>query len=103
MTRYTVTYSFDGYPHAQYRDPVSLITETVAEMQQNGTDIAFLGATQEFDPSGRVTRTTARYSASNKGAIGLLNCRARLPACGSPQRRSVVERDSEDSRGAVTG
>ena len=103
MTRYTVTYSFDGYLSAQYRDPVPLIAETVAEMRQNGTEIAFLGATQEVDPSGRVIQTTTRYSAPNKGTIGRLNCRARLPACGSPQRQRVVERDQGVSRGAVTG
>lgn len=103
MTRYTVTYSFDGYPHPGHREPVTLISEAVAEMQQNGTDIVFLGATREFDPSGAVIQTTARYSASNKGTIGRLNCRASLPACGSPQRRRVAESDSEDSRGAVTG
>ena len=103
MTRYTVTYSFEGYPHAQHRNPVTLIAEAVAEMQQSGTDIAFLGATREFDPSGAVIQTTARYSASNKGTIGRLNCRARLPACGSPQRRRIAESDSADSRSAVTG
>lgn len=103
VTRYAVTYSFDGYLSGQDPDPVSLITETVTEMQRDGTAIAFLGATQEIDPSGQLIETTARYLASNKGTIGRLNCRACLPASGSPQRQDMVETESESQRVAVTG
>lgn len=103
MTQYIVTYSFDGYLYDQYSEPVSLIAETVSEMRRSGIDISLLGATQEYDPSGQLTETIAQYSASSKGTIGRLNCHACLPACGSPQRQSRVETESETSRIALTG
>lgn len=103
MTRYIVTYWFEGYPHSQHPEPVSLIAETVSDMQRAGIDIALLGATQEYDPSGRLTKTTAEYSAPTKGTIGRLNCRASLPACGSPQRQRSGGAESETSRIAITG
>lgn len=102
VTRYEVTYSFDGYLAVQCPDPVPLITESVADMQRNGIPLAFLGATQEIDPSGHPIETTVRFSAPSKGTIGRLNCRARLPASGSPQRQELGEPASERHRVAIT-
>lgn len=86
--RYTGVYAFSGSLSDRHADVVTLITETVAEMQRDGIDIEFLGATQELDSAGRVTEVTVRYAAPNKGTIGRLNCRARLPASEQPRRET---------------
>lgn len=65
--RYTSVYAFDGYLRAEHPDVITLITETVTEMQGEGIDIEFLGATREFDSAGRATEVTVRYAAPNKG------------------------------------
>lgn len=103
VKQYEVTYSFDRYLPRQYPGPITLITETIIGMTRDGIAIAFLGATQEIDPSGQLVETTARYSAPSKGAIGRLNCRAQLPASASPQRTDTVEMESESQRVAITG
>ena len=89
--RYSVTYAFDSAHGESDEEPISLISETVAEMRDENVDIEFLGATQEVGPSGRTTELTARYSAPTEGTIGRLNCRASLPASGRPQRQRAVE------------
>lgn len=90
---YTVTYAFNGYLRGQYREAVSLIIETVDELQREGLDVEFLGATQEIDGAGHLIRVTARYSAPSKGVIGRLNCEAYLPASGPPLREPMSAPD----------
>lgn len=90
---YTATYAFNEYLQGQYREAVPLIIETVDELQREGLDIEFLGATQEIDGAGQLIRVTARYSAPSKGAIGRLNCEACLPASGPPLRRPAPAPD----------
>lgn len=94
---YTNRYTFNGYLRGEYSKAISLIDDTVAEMQREGTDIEFRGATQEINAEGQLIEVTARYAAPSKGTVGRLNCRACLPASGSPQRERT-----EDRRMAVT-
>ncbi|MFC4360645.1 hypothetical protein ACFO0N_22120 [Halobium salinum] len=93
---FEVTYMFNGYLRGEYNEAISLVTATVAEMQQEGIDIDFLGATQEFNAAGQLIEVTVWYMAPNKGTIGRLNCQACLPASGPPQqfdrRRSRVRK-----------
>jgi hypothetical protein len=84
-TEYTVTYVFNGYLRGVYSESISRISETVAQLQREGVDIEFCGATQEINGAGQLISVTARYEAPSKGAIGRLNCRACLPATGPPQ------------------
>lgn len=84
-TEYTVTYAFNGYLQGEYSEAISLINETVAQLQREGVDIKFCGAIQTINSAGQLIRVTARYAAPSKGAIGRLNCRACLPASGPPQ------------------
>lgn len=102
-TQYSVSYVFSETLCGEYGDPVSLITETIAEMQCDGIDIEFLGATQELNAAGRITEVTARYTAPSKGTIGRLNCRARLPASAQPRRKKVNTSESVNHQLAVTG
>ncbi|WP_135535139.1 hypothetical protein [Halostella pelagica] len=95
QTRYTVTYVFDGRSRAEYTDAVSLIEETIGRMQREGVDIEFLGATAETDAADQLVEVTARYAAPTKGSIGWLNCRARLPASGPPQRVRTDNAETE--------
>jgi hypothetical protein len=95
-TRYSVTYAFNGYLLGDRESVVSLITETVSQMQEQGIDIEFLGATQVVDASGELRTATVRYSAPRKRTIARLNCRACLPPSGSSQRHA---RDDTESTG----
>lgn len=95
-TEYTVTYAFNGYLRGEYSEAISRISETVAQLQREGVDIEFCGATQEINGAGQLIAVTARYEAPSKGAVGRLNCRACLPATGSPQRD---EKDAPESAG----
>lgn len=83
--RYTVTYAFDEDSGGACPKPIERIRETVGAMQRDELLIAFLGAIQVVDEAGRSRRVTARFEASSKGMIGLLNWLGGLPACGSPQ------------------
>jgi hypothetical protein len=102
-TRYTVTYAFNGYLRGNRESVVSLITETVSEMQQQGIDIEFLGATKEVNASGELQTATVRYSAPRKRTIARLNCRACLPSSGSSQRHARDETESADRRATALG
>ncbi|MFB6198767.1 MAG: hypothetical protein ABEI52_10950, partial [Halobacteriaceae archaeon] len=82
---YAVTYAFNGYLRSEFPNAVACIRDTATELQRKGEEIEFLGATQVIDSEGQVRMVTARFKAPTKGFIGLLNCRAGLPACGPPQ------------------
>lgn len=84
MKHYTVAYEFNNFHHEE-DNPIPMITETVAKMEQNGIDIEFLGANLEIDDHGQIVAVTVRYTAQSKGTIGRLNCRTDLPASGPPQ------------------
>lgn len=101
--QYSVTYTFNENLRQEHGDAVSLITETITEMQRDGIDIEFLGATQELNAVGRTIEVTARYTAPSKGTIGRLNCRARLPASAQPRREKVNTRKLVDHQLAVAG
>jgi hypothetical protein len=103
MPPYTATYAFNGYLRGEHDEVVSLIDEAVAEMQGEGIDISFLGAVQQVDAAGQLVRVTARYDAPDKGTVGDLNCRARLPAVGSPRPEDEVASEPADDRVAVAG
>jgi len=102
-SKYTATYAFNGYLRGEYAEPVSLISETVDRMREEGVDIAFLGATQKINGAGQLIELTARYDAPSQGTVGRLNCRACLPACGSPQRVGETDAASERGRTLLTG
>lgn len=85
--RYTVTYEFNGYLRGEYAEAIAQIRETIAELRREELEVAFLGATLEINGAGQLTTVTARYMAPSKGTVGRLNCRAKLPACGSPQHK----------------
>jgi hypothetical protein len=72
-------------------------------MRREGVDIAFLGATQEINGAGQLIEVTARYDAPDKGTVGRLNCRACLPACGSPQRTDETGSASDRGRELLAG
>lgn len=103
MRRYTCVYTFNGYLREEYAEAISLITETIADMQHEGINIKFLGATQEVNSTGQLTELTARYAAPTKGAIGYLNYRACLPASGQPQREKRDATESESQEVAIAG
>lgn len=89
LNRYTVTYTFNSYLRGEYAKAIARIRETITELHREGVEITFLGATLEINGAGQLITTTARYEAPTKGTIGRLNCRARLPACGQPQREDT--------------
>ena len=91
--RYTVTYTLSGHAWTECSDPIATITTTVAEMQTEGIEIDFAGATQEINADGNPIAVTARYTAPNKGTIGRCNWRSRLPASGPP----LPARDSDST------
>lgn len=91
---YTSTYAFNDYLRGEYSEPISLIEETVVQMQREGIDIEFLGATQRINGTGQLIECTARYAASSKGTVGQLNWRACLPASGPPQRDDTAESEA---------
>lgn len=98
--RYTVTYAFDEDYGGACPNPIERIRETVGAMQRDEQLIAFLGAVQVVDETGRSRIVTARYEASSKGTIGLLNWLGGLPACGSPQ---IINSDAFGTNGGVAG
>jgi len=102
-SKYTATYTFNGYLRGEYAEAVSLISETVDRMREEGIDIAFLGATQEINGAGQLIELTARYDAPSKGTVGRLNCRACLPACGSPQCVDEVDVAAERGQTLLAG
>jgi hypothetical protein len=102
-SKYTATYAFNGYLRGEYAEAIALISETVDEMQREGVDIAFLGATQKINGAEQLIELTARYDAPNKGTVGRLNCRACLPACGSPQCVDEVDVAAERGRTLLAG
>lgn len=102
-SRYETTYAFNGYLRGEHWKAISLISETLEELQREGIDIEFLGATQEINAAGQLTEVTARYAAPSEGAIGQLNCRACLPACGPPQRADKQLAESGARRVATAG
>lgn len=100
-SQYTAAYVFNGYLRGEYSEAISLITETVTQMQREGIDIEFLGATQEINAAGQLIEVTARYAAPSKRTVGRLNCRACLPASGSPQHDGKDMTESESRHVAV--
>lgn len=88
-SRYSVTYTFNGYLNGNYAQAVERVRDAVARLEREGTDIDFLGATQEINAAGQLIAMTARYAAPTKGAVGRLNCRACLPASGGPRREGT--------------
>lgn len=101
--RYTVTYTVDGDRPDERSATVGRIRAVVATLQREAFPIAFLGATQVLDGTGRPVTVTARYEASTKGIVGLLNWRARLPACGSPRRIDGEPTASDPEPAGVAG
>lgn len=95
FNRYTVTYSFSGHLREDYTEAISRIRETVEELNHEDVAITFVGATLEIHHTARPNTITARYEAPSKGTIGWLNCRARLPACGPPQREDADTTESD--------
>jgi hypothetical protein len=98
--RYTATYTFNGYLRGEYGKPIARISETAAEMRREGVDVEFLGATQEINAAGQLIAVTARYVAPSKGTIGRLNCRACLPASGSPRADRPADSEPADQPSA---
>ena len=95
-SKYTATYAFGDDSRTDYGDVIWLIRETIAETQQTGLDIEFLGATREVDTAGHLVELTVRYEAVSKAAIAYLNWRAGLPASGSPQVAPADGTESDD-------
>lgn len=98
--RYAVTYAFDEDYGGSCPKPIKRIRETVGAMQRDELHIVFLGAVQVVDEAGLPRIVTARYEASSKGMIGLLNWRCELPACGSPQ---IINTDTFGTDGVGAG
>ena len=96
-SKYVSTYAFNGYLRGQYTEAVSLIDEAIEQLRGEGIDIAFLGATQRINAAGQLVEVTARYEAPSKGDVGRLNCRAGLPAAGSPRRADEEVAESTPS------
>lgn len=102
-TEYTVTYAFNGYLRGEYSEAISRISETVAQLQREGVDVEFCGATLNINGTGQLITVSARYEAPSKGAIGRLNCRGCLPASGPPQDDGKEVSQSAIRHGALTG
>lgn len=102
-TEYTVTYAFNGYLRGEYSEAISRISETVAQLQREGVDIEFCGGTLNINSAGQLITATARFEAPSKGAVGRLNCRACLPASGSPEVDGNETSQSARRRGVLTG
>lgn len=95
--RDTVTYAFDGSLNGAYAEAIERIREAEGRMSEEGERIDFLGATQEINAAGQLVEMSARYAAPSKGAVGRLNCRARLPATGGPKRETRNETEASVS------
>lgn len=102
LNRYTVTYAFNGHLRGEYAEAISRILKTVGELHREGVEVEFLGATMDINRAGQPITIKARYEAPTKGTIGWLNYRARLPACGEPQRKEAATTESEDRNIAIT-
>lgn len=100
-TEYTVTYVFNGYLRGEYSESISRISESITQLQREGVDIEFCGATQKINGAGQLIAVTARYEAPSKRTIGRLNCRACLPATGPPQHDGKDTPESTESPGAL--
>jgi hypothetical protein len=98
LNRYLVSYGFDEHRWDGHHDAIESVLRAVAGLQRKGVEIRFLGATQQLNATGRVVDITARYAAPNKGTVGRLNFRARLPANGAPQRIRRGEPEQGDGR-----
>lgn len=98
--RYTVTYAFDDGNGGRAR-VVGRIREAVSELQREGRELVFLGATRALDDAEQLRTVTVRFEARTQGVLGLLNCRALLPACGAPRRVDTEASDSEGPHVAI--
>lgn len=101
LDRYAVTYAFNGYLRGDYAEAVSRIRNTIEELHREQREIEFCGATLEINRAGQLITATAWYEAPNKGTIGRVNCRARLPACGQPERAEADTTDEITAAEAV--
>lgn len=75
----------DRFHYIRSTGAISRIRETIAELQDEGATIEFLGSTQTIDGEGHPIEITVRYTAPTKRYIAWLNWHAELPVCGPPQ------------------
>lgn len=97
--RYAVTYAFER-PHERDEDPLARIRAGVAALRREGAEVAVLAARQSRGADGR-TEVTVRYRAASKGVLGVLHCRAGLPACGGPRFEGHPDAPGRPGRAAT--
>lgn len=82
VKQYVVPYQMAGSEFSEADEWVSQVLTELKSIRAEGTDIKLQRVADGPSDANQQELIVARFAARSKGAIGRLNCRLNLPACG---------------------